>query len=175
MHAARSAKMVQLLLDYNADPDSEDEIGHRPLHRYAIRHDITAMQAILQQGAEVDPLQPYEKPLHQAATRVLDTVELSVEYGADVQERNRNLQENTPLNSAAAWTKTDVVFLVEWWPEDTRATNFNGHCTIKVVEFLVKGWPEAMGEKNQFGKTPLHMVAGARRGNPDVVRFLVEH
>jgi ankyrin repeat protein len=174
MHAARSAKMVPLLLDYNADPDSEDKIGHQPLHWHAIRHDITAMQAILQHGAEVNPLEPYEKPLHKAAKRGLDTVELLVEYGADVQERN--LQENTPLNSAAAWRKTDVVkFLVERWPEDTRATNFNGHWTIKVVEFLVKGWPEAMGEKNQFGKTPLHMAAGARRGNPDVVRFLVEH
>jgi ankyrin repeat protein len=80
------------------------------------------MRAILQHGAEVNELGPFEKPLHQVAQRNLDTAKLLVEHEADVKERE-NL-ENTPLHFAARAGKTDVMkFLVEPWPKGTRETN----------------------------------------------------
>jgi ankyrin repeat protein len=182
LHAARSAEMVQLLLDHRANPDLDDEHERRPLHWYAIRNDIAAMRAILQRGAEVDPFGPFEKPLHEAAQRNLDTVKLLVEHGADV--RARDLQQDTPLHLAAAVPgKTDVVkFLVERWPEATREKNgsqntpLHGAATVgntEVVGLLVEAWPGAIREKNEDGDTPLHLAA-LMLAEIEVVRLLVE-
>jgi hypothetical protein len=180
MHAARSAEMVQLLLDHNADPDFDDENGRRPLHCYAIRDDIDAMQAILQHGAEVNPIGYSETPLHEAALRNLDIVELLVEHGADVRETNSDL--NTPLHLAASAGKTDVVkFLVERWPEGMRETNDCGETPLHLaarmgntdaVEFLVGLWPEGMKERNSHLNTPLHLAAAW--GMADVVNILAK-
>jgi ankyrin repeat protein len=53
-----------------------------PLYWYAVREDIAAMRAILEYGAEVNPVAPGGMtPLHEAAQRNLDTVELLVEHG----------------------------------------------------------------------------------------------
>jgi hypothetical protein len=100
LHAARSAEMVQLLLDHNADPEFGDAHERRPLHFYAIRNDIMAMRAILQRGAEVNPITPFGKPIHESAQRSLAAVGLLVKHRADVQETDVSL--NTPLRLAAA-------------------------------------------------------------------------
>jgi ankyrin repeat protein len=180
IHAARSAEMVQLLLDYDADPDMDDESERRPLHWYAIRDEIAAMRAILQHGAETNQDGPLEKPLHEAASRNLDTVELLVEHGADVDVRD--LDGNTPLHLAASEGKIDVVkFLVERWPEGVRekselqATPLRlaaGVGDIDVVKFLVEQWPEGMREKDNILNTPLHLAALG--GFTEVVKLLVD-
>jgi ankyrin repeat protein len=133
MHAARSAEMMQLLLDHNADPDFRELRGLRPLHWYAFRHDIAAMRALLQHGAEVNPDTGYEMPLNIAVKHHLDTVELLVEHGADV--RGRDFKGNTPLHLAAAARKIDVVkFLVEQWPEAKEALNNDGKTPLSSFE-----------------------------------------
>jgi ankyrin repeat protein len=164
LHAARSAEMVQLLLDYGADPDLDDEHERRPLHWHAIRDEITAMRALLQHGADVNPIGPMEKPLHEAAQRNLATVELLMEYGADV--RARDLQRRTPLHLAALAGKIDVVeLLVERWPEgmqersDLLETPLHLAASAEktnVVKFLAKQWPEAIRAKDDNLDTPLH-------------------
>jgi hypothetical protein len=120
IHAARSAEMVDLLLDHNADPEWGDDIDRRPLHLYARRDDIRAMGAILQHGAEVNAQDHFGlRPLHEAARRSLTAVELLVRNGADVTQRDQ--YENTPLILAAKAGKIDVVnFLVETWPAGMR-------------------------------------------------------
>jgi ankyrin repeat protein len=194
IHAARSAEMVQLLLDHDADPDLEDDFERRPLHWYAIRDNITAIRAILQHGAEINPDGPHGNPLSEAAPRNLHTVELLVEHGADVQQREAGA--NTPLHFAASAGKTDVVkFLVERWPEGMRATNEHGETPLHLaaeaektdmVKFLAEQWPEAMREKDLGLDTILHRAAGYGwrsemvgsyvEGWPDVevLRLLVE-
>jgi ankyrin repeat protein len=134
IHAARSAEMVKLLLDHNADTEFDDDMGRRPLHWYAIRNDIEAMLAILQHGANANPTGPFlEEPLHEAAQRNLDTVELLMEYGAHVEVRDHNVG-NMPLHLAAVNGKTAV------------------------VKFLVERWPEGMRETNEDQETPLHLA-----------------
>jgi ankyrin repeat protein len=124
MHAARSAEMVQLLVGHNADPNFGDDEEQRPLHWYAIRDEIAAMRAILQLGVEVSAIGPFEQPLHDAVRRNIDTVELLVEYGADVRERD--LAGNTSLHWAANAGKIDVVrFLVERWLMGIHKFNFH--------------------------------------------------
>jgi ankyrin repeat protein len=181
LHAARSAEMVELLLNHNADPDLEDYIYRRPLHWYAIRDNIAAMRAILQHGAEVNPDLPFEKPIHEAAQRNLDTVELLVEHGADVEDRDH--QDNTPLHLAALAGKTDVVkFLVARWPEGTRERNeilatplYLAAVAeqIDVVKFLVEQWPEGMRERDYGLNTPLHHAAGSG-WRVEIMRLLME-
>jgi ankyrin repeat protein len=181
MHAARSAEMVQLLLDHDADPDFHSDMDDRPLHWYAIRDDTAAMRAILQHGVEVNPIGPFrETPLHTSVQRSLDSVELLVKHGADVEQRDNH--GNTPLHLASGAGETDVVkFLVERWPEGTREKNERYATPLhlaaeagktEVVRFLVERWPEGIWERDSILNTPLHLAA--RAGKTDVVRFLVD-
>jgi hypothetical protein len=181
LHAARSADMVQLLLDHNADPEILDNDDWTPLYWYITRVDITAMRAILQHGAEVDQPRFHWGILEHAVQSSLDAVQLLVEHGADVKHRDYSL--NTPLHRAARTGKIDVVkFLVERWPEGMQATNRYGQTPlhraaqegkIDVVRFLVERWPEGMQATIRcFEDTPLH--SAVRAGETDVMRFLVE-
>jgi ankyrin repeat protein len=182
LHAARSAEMVQLLLDHGADPDLEDEIGRRPLQWYAIRGESAPMRAILQHGAQLNLCRHWEMPLHEAARRNLEAVKLLVEYGADVEETEEDLK--TPLHAASEAGKLDVVkFLVELSPEGIRkrddclATPLHraaGAGKTEVVKVLVERWPDGMKKRDFWLNTPLHMAAASRLENTDLVRFLVE-
>jgi ankyrin repeat protein len=133
MHAARSPEMVLLLLDHNADPDFRDNRLFTPLYRYVERGFIAAMRAVLQHGAEVNGREPFEIPLHYAAQRNFDAVQLLLEYGADVELRDYDL--NTPLHAAAEAGKTDVVrLLMERWPQGKEARNRNGKTPLLMFE-----------------------------------------
>jgi ankyrin repeat protein len=181
LHAARSAEMVQLLLDHNADPNWEDDSSRQPLHMYAIRHDLAAMRTILQHGAEVNPSSTATTPLHEAAERHLDTVELLVEQGANLDEGD--FSDNRPLHLAVIAGKLDVVkFLVERWPQGLQVKNSNQETPLHLaasnqnadmVRFLVEQWPEAMREVDRGGLTPLHLAA-CRGGAIEEVRVLMD-
>jgi ankyrin repeat protein len=180
IHAARSAEMVRLLLDYGADPNSDDGEELLPLHWYAIRDDLAAMREILEHGAEVNPILQGDKPLHTAAWRSLDAVKLLVQYGADVTARDPS--QNTPLYFAAMAGKLDVVeFLVALWPEamDERGHLRNtplhaaaGAGKTDVVKYFLELWPEGIRETNVCRATPLHCAV--ETGATDVARLLLE-
>jgi ankyrin repeat protein len=182
IHAARSAEMVQLLLDHHADPEQQAPNKFRPLHYYAIRDNIEAMRAILRNGVEVDPdpTLNFPPPLHLAAEHNIDAVKLLLEHGADMKKKDRC--SNTLFHLAARARKTDVVrFLVERWPDGMREKIIGGdtplHTAAKagmadMVKCMVKRWPDGMREKNNSGSTPLHLAAAV--GKTEVVRFLLE-
>jgi ankyrin repeat protein len=70
---------------------------------------------------------------NEAAKRNLNAVELLVEHGPDVQERDTG--ENTPLHLAAETGNTEGVrFLVECWPEGKDALNNNGETPLLMFE-----------------------------------------
>jgi ankyrin repeat protein len=182
IHAARSAEMVQLLLDNHADPEQEvDEF--RPLHFYASRDNIEAMQAVLRNGVEANPVSgtPPHTPLLYAAQQNIEAVKLLLEHGADA--RMWGCGSDTPFHSAAKAGKADVLrLLLERWPEGTREKGARGTMPLHsaaeegetdVVKLLLEHWPEGTREKDWDGNTPLELAASS--GTIDVVRLLLEH
>jgi hypothetical protein len=184
IHVARSAEMVQLLLDHKADPNFKDDTYRWPLDWYAIRENIAAMRVILRHGAQVNPKTNYDTVLHEAAIRNLDMVKLLVNHGAHVQARG--CVQITVLQSAAKAGKLDVVkFLVEQWPEGVRVRDEESATTlhfaaasgnVDVLKFLMEQWPEGMMERDAAMRTPLHHAiffpfAGRRT---EMVRFLLD-
>jgi hypothetical protein len=69
--------------------------GRRYTGSYAIRDDdFAAMREILRHSAKVNTsVLAIERPLHEAAKRSLDTVELFIEYGANVKVKD--VEQNT--------------------------------------------------------------------------------
>jgi ankyrin repeat protein len=179
LHAARSAEMVDLLLDHGADINLVDKSKRSPLCWYAVRGEIATMRAILQRGAEVNGF--WKGPLHEAVKHDLEVVKLLVEHGADVKERDRDIRE-TPLHIATVVGTIDVVkFLVERCPESIRKRDHAserplhvaaGMGRIDVVQFLVEQWPAGMRRRDISLRTPLHVAAV--RGKTEVVKFLVQ-
>jgi ankyrin repeat protein len=183
MHAARSAEMVQLLLDFHADPEIENCIGERPLHRYVDRKNTAAMRAILQRGADLNPtsvIYPWT-PLHRAAqSGSADAVTILLEFGADVTARDKEL--NTPLHFAAKEGAIEVArLLLEGWPEGVRAQDAKSDTPLhratiegrtEMMRFLLERWPEGIWTKKVDGDTLFHLAAGS--GETEAVRFLLE-
>jgi ankyrin repeat protein len=181
IHAARSAEMVQLLLDHDADPEQEHN-GYRPLHLYILRDNIEALRAILRHGVEVVPPMHWScaKPLHDAARRNIDAVKLLLEHGADVKMRGQYAE--TLLHSAVRGGKTDVVrLLLELWPEGASKTNTSWQTPLHfavakgktdMARSLLEIWPEGTREKDIHGNTPLHYAAAD--GVTDTARLLLE-
>jgi ankyrin repeat protein len=180
IHAARSAEMVQLLLDHHADP--EQHVGEfRPLHFYAKRGNTEAMQVVLRNGVEVDPggLSSYT-PLHYAAQHSIDAVQLLLEHGADALNCASG---ETPLHLAARAGMTDVIrLLLERWPEGTRAMAPDRKTPLLLaaaagktdsVRLLLQFRPDhAVREMDHIGNTGLHLAA--LWGCAEVVELLVE-
>jgi ankyrin repeat protein len=150
IHVARSAEMVQLLLDHHADPDQEVLCNkHRPLHYYMERCNIGPMKLLLEHGADVK-IRGYrgDTLLHTAARAgMTDVVRLLLERWPETT-REKVVCGDTQLHLAAAAGNTDVVRL------------------------LVERWPEGLGERNHYGDTPLHFAAQA--GKTDMVGLLLE-
>jgi ankyrin repeat protein len=119
MHAARSAEMVQLLLDHNADPELVNDINRRPLQWYVIRDEIAAMRSILQHGAKVNLNTRYEQPLHEAALHNLPAVQLLVEHGADLEQKDFDMKVCTVGRSELKLGRP--MWSSFWWSSGPRA------------------------------------------------------
>jgi ankyrin repeat protein len=183
MHAARSAEMVQLLLDFHADPEVVNRAGERPLHHYVDRKNMATMRAILQRGADVNPASGIYgwTPLHRAAQAgSADAVKILLEFGADVTLRDTEL--NTPLHFAAKEGAIEVArLLLERWPEGVRARNVKSDTPLhraavegntEMIRLLLEIWAEGIRAMNADGDTLLHLAATA--GKIEVLRLLVE-
>jgi hypothetical protein len=93
--------LVQLLLEYEADPNAQQNDGDTPLHHAAFRGDIKMLRILLQNSAEVNKVNYMfgRTPLHYAADcGHIDAVRLMLEYGGDTGLTDR--QGKTPLDLA---------------------------------------------------------------------------
>jgi ankyrin repeat protein len=179
LHAARSAEMVQLLLDHHADINRRDRFEYRPLHRYAMRDNIAAMRVALQHGVDVNPLgQLGHTPLHEV--RSADAAMLLLEFGAVIQKQDSS--GNTLLHLAAVAGRTEVVkLLLERWPEGARERDRRQNTPLhwaaaggqrEAARLLLECWSEGMQAETEYGETPLHYAA--RQGRIEVMKLFLE-
>jgi ankyrin repeat protein len=167
IHAARSAEMVQFLLDNNANPEQLVHCnGYGPLHYYTIRGNMEAMRTLLLHGVDVNSSVRActPTPLNLAAERNIEAVKLLLEHGAE--GKLRCVCSETPLHGAVRAGKIDVVrLLLERLPDDMRnEEDYSGQTPLhlaayygnaELVELLVKGWPKGKAVRARNGQTPL--------------------
>ncbi|CTQ52959.1 ankyrin repeat protein [Roseibium album] len=80
-------KILALLLDHGADPESRDADGRTPLFQAALRGNTAAAELLLERGADVDAVERSYRltPLQQAAENGnIATVKLLLQYGAEI-------------------------------------------------------------------------------------------
>jgi ankyrin repeat protein len=170
IHAARSAEMVQLLLDHHADPEQRFASGGEPLLCYAERGNIEAMRAVLRNGAAVyhGGNISASTPLHYAVRRNIEVVKLLLEYGADV--KLKDCISSTVLHSAAEAGEDGCgeASAGTLWPEATREKDIYENTPLHLaadtgktdtVRLLLGFWPEGIRGKNEYDNTPLHLAA----------------
>jgi hypothetical protein len=74
IHAARSADMVQLRINRNANPEVCDKLDCRPLQWYAFRGHISAIKALLHHYRQVYPLSSFGTACLEEAHHIFDAL-----------------------------------------------------------------------------------------------------
>jgi ankyrin repeat protein len=108
-------KVVQKLIDYEADIHAEDEKGWTPLYLASYGHhfkDGSVLRLLLEHGADVNAqIKDGWTPLHRASSNgVLEVVRLLLEHGADVEVKAND--GKTALQRAAEGGHDEIVKLL---------------------------------------------------------------
>ena len=118
LHSAafyENLKVVQKLIDYEADIHAEDEKGWTPLYLASYGHhfkDGSVLRLLLEHGADVNAqIKDGWTPLHRASSNgVLEVVRLLLEHGADVEVKA--IDGKTALQCAAEGGHDEIVKLL---------------------------------------------------------------
>jgi ankyrin repeat protein len=153
-------EMVQVLLDYKPDVNSQDDDGWTPIISLSncsafegtllnipqLFHDVARL--LLEHGADVNARNEHgSAPLHGAAgAGRVDVVRVLLEHGANVGAEN--CEGKTPLHAAAENERVDV------------------------VRVLLEHGANA-GTEDEEGRTPLQIASAM--GYDEIVRLLSEH
>ena len=138
--SASSVGMIQLLVDFKADPDKRDNLG-RTLIRHKINNsELEFLESILDASTRSDLAIVIDHkdaegntPLHHAAfTYDLRCVRFLLNHGADIDARN-NIGD-TPLFNAISWNKVDVVRLLLDYGANPKLTNNAGKTVIDIAQ-----------------------------------------
>jgi len=101
---------VRVLLDHGADPNARDRHGDTPLYvACKFNNVLRKIKALLRAGADVNCCERGKGALHVACTNgSTATVELLLQYGADVDEPYKGTLQQTPLMEAVREEAFDV-------------------------------------------------------------------
>jgi ankyrin repeat protein len=185
-------EMVQVLLDYKVDVNTQRDSGRAPLHdgsmggifariRNVVQSSTNTVKLLLEHGADVNMRAlDNSTPLHVAMEygRV-KIVPMLLEHGANVDAKDKN--GRTPLHEAVeSWSDEPVRMSLEHGADvgakdNQGRTPLHGAAENGTVEpalmLLERG--ANIGVKDNKGRTPLHDAA--QYGCDDVVRVLLEH
>jgi ankyrin repeat protein len=149
-------RMVQVLLEFNADVNAREQDGYTPLHYLSIDlnsgpkhsqlHNVS--RVLLEHGADVNVRDNYlSTALHIAAVEGrIEVVRVLLEHGADVDARRDD--DSTALHLAA------------------------GEGTFEVVRVLLEHGA-SVGAEDKNGETPSQWAS--RREHSDIVKLLSRH
>ena len=181
-----SPAIAQLLIQHNANIDSQNLRGMTPLHFGAQLNKLEFAEVLIQAGANVNSLDVKHKtPLHYAAED--DSVEIArilLRRGADA-----NIQDNvgyTPLHSAIQSDSTNFSkLLIQGDPDyfikpkaDVNIADNGGNTPLHIAasinapgitDMLIKAGADLLARNNE-NDTPLHHAAAANA--KDVVELL---
>ena len=145
----RSAKTAKLLLRQpQTDVNALNEAGESPLMMAALKGDLTAVQLLLDRGANVN--QPGWSPLHYAATGPEPKiVQLLVERGANLDAASPN--DTTPLMMAAQYGSEDSANLLLMRGADAGRRNQKG---LRAVDFAKVAGREALVRRLEQAAAP---------------------
>jgi ankyrin repeat protein len=160
------------------------ESGFTPLHIAVSKGYLDMCKMLLEQKADVCAHDNSgNTPLHLAASG--DHLEISrilLKYNADINSQTHH--RSTPLLLASEHGTSDLVQLLLDHNADVHVCDADGdtplHCAaiegqLEVARLLLKLDIE-VNSRNNDGSTPLHLAsAGYWRGNPDIVRLLLDH
>ena len=182
-------QMVQVLLDYKADIDAQDDTGETPLHglswnrgggrQISQLHKVSRL--LLEHGANVNARSHnLSIPLHIAAQNGrVEVVRVLLEHGTDANAPNKT--QSTPLHVAAQQGEVEVVrVLLEHGAnvnalgqdQSTPLHTATEYRRVDVVRVLLK-YGADVNARNKAHCTPLHVAA--QKGKVEVVRVLLEH
>ncbi|KIW86274.1 hypothetical protein Z517_01669 [Fonsecaea pedrosoi CBS 271.37] len=175
--AVRNHKhVVELLLQWQADPNLAAESGKTPLHEAASRGHLALVQLLLEHRADPNARDSIweSTPLHDAARAGTTAVALLHRYHADLNAQLK-FSRDTPLHLAVREGHEEVVYFLLEKNANPVPTNKSGrrpvHDAARAGNISLVGWlleRDRKGEtdpRDNRGWTPMHEAAYGGHNN----------
>ena len=185
-----AVKIIQILLDNNADPNKEDIYGLIALHHAAMRDNGEIAKLLVSGGGNIDGLDKQQStPLHIAATYGnTNVLEILLQAGANLRLQDEK-DQNALHKAASSGNLRTIKIILDCADEKIldkimkqRDRDGNNPLMLAVasgcfecLQILVSrfGSAEYMAVSNNHGEYPIHM--GVRSGSKDIIELLSSH